>query len=193
VSAVTDKPWRLFIALELPAEVRKKIAHHIDRLRTEMADVRASWAREQNVHLTLKFLGDVPIERVEAVSRALQRAATGAASFEMEIRGCGAFPPRAQPKVLWIGISDVLEMSNLHDATERECARLGFAREGRPFHPHLTIARLRASSGARALAELHERLGFAPMLVRVSDVCLVRSELGSTGSRYTIVARHQLR
>jgi RNA 2',3'-cyclic 3'-phosphodiesterase len=168
-TTVSEKQWRLFIALELPAEVRRKISQHSDHLRTEMPDVRASWTREPNLHLTLKFLGDVPIERVEAVSRALQRATTGAAPFEMEIRGCGAFPTRGHPKVLWIGISDGPQLPSLHEAIEREVGRLGFPREGRPFHPHLTIARLRQPQGARALADLHERSGFPPMLVNVKD------------------------
>jgi 2'-5' RNA ligase len=188
---VTEK-WRLFIALELPAEVRRKISQHIDRLRAEMPDARASWTREPNLHLTLKFLGDVAIERIDAVDRALKRATSGGASFEMEIRGCGAFPTRGHPKVLWIGTSDGPHLSNLFEAIEREVGRLDFPREGRAFHPHLTIARLRQPQGARALAELHERSGFAPMLVNLRDVCLIRSELSSSGSRYTIVARHQL-
>ena len=188
---MTEK-WRLFIALELPAEVRRKISQHIDRLRAEMPDARASWTREPNLHLTLKFLGDVAIERIDAVDRALKRATSGGASFEMEIRGCGAFPTRGHPKVLWIGTSDGPHLSNLFEAIEREVGRLDFPREGRAFHPHLTIARLRQPQGARALAELHERSGFAPMLVNVKDVCLIRSELSSSGARYTIVARHQL-
>ena len=137
-----------------------------------MPDVRASWTREPNLHLTLKFLGDVPIERIEAVSRALHRATAGAASFEIEIRGCGAFPTRGYPKVLWIGISDGPHLSSLFEAIEREVGRLDFPREGRAFHPHLTIARLRQPQGARALAELHEGSGFAPMPVSYTHLTL---------------------
>src|SRR3954466_13038553 len=98
--------WRLFIAVELPDDIRQKIAAHIEQLRTALPEVRASWVREENLHLTLKFLGDTPVERVEAVANALTKAANETAAFEIRIGGCGAFPPRGKPSVLWIGIED---------------------------------------------------------------------------------------
>jgi RNA 2',3'-cyclic 3'-phosphodiesterase len=195
--------WRLFIAIEIPKTVRHQIKEHIDRLRSTLPDVRASWTREDNLHLTLEFLGDVPVARVEQLSQALKRAANQSQSFEMEISGCGAFPPRGKPSVLWIGagthasgvhppneaLSPIL---SLHRAIEDECARIGFEQDQRPFHPHLTIARLRHSPGARRLAELHQKIGFTPITIDMDDVCLIRSELSSAGSRYTIIARHRL-
>ena len=184
--------WRLFFAIELPAEVRHKINNHIDRLRAELPDVRASWTRESNLHLTLKFLGDTPLEKVEALSQALQHAAAKVTRFKMEIAGCGAFPPRGQPRVLWIGTEDTSgSLSRLHTALENECAIAGFPRDDRSFHPHLSIARLRQPHGSRDLAKLHKDLDFEPLVVKVGEVCLIRSELSSEGSRYTIVSRHQ--
>jgi RNA 2',3'-cyclic 3'-phosphodiesterase len=189
----TSEPWRLFIAIELPAEIRRRIKQHIDRLRAELPEVRASWVREQNLHLTLKFFGDTPIEKVERVSRALQTAATGMPQFELRIYDRGSFPPRGSPSVLWIGIEDPSRnLNKLHEALENECERAGFARDARSFHPHLTIARLRGSQGARNLAELHKSTDLPAFGVRVQDVCLIRSELSSAGSRYTVVARHEL-
>ena len=187
------KSWRLFIAIELPADVRQKITRHIDRLRNELPDVRASWIRENNLHLTLKFFGDVPVERVEAVSVALKRAANKIHSFEIQIDGCGAFPPQGRPNVLWTGINDPSgSLQRLNGALEDECANAGFQRDQRPFHPHLTIARIRNPQNARQLAALHQETAFNSLLVKVSDVCLIRSELNPEGSRYTIVGRHQL-
>jgi len=187
--------WRFFIAIELPPSVRHQIKSHIDRLRAEFPTVRASWAREENIHLTLKFLGDTPVEKVQACSKALKHAASKIAPFEMETSGCGAFPPHGQPKVLWIGISSEAQqeapLHKLYDAIEDECATDGFARETRAFHPHLTIARLRHPQGARRLAHVHKEIGFAPLSVRVQDVCLIRSELSSEGSRYTVISRHE--
>lgn len=188
-----NESWRLFIAIELPAEIRHTINQHIDRLRADLPEVRASWVREQNLHLTLKFFGDTPLERIEPVSRALQAAATGMTQFEIVIRDRGAFPPRGKPSVLWIGIADPsANLNKLHNALENECERAGFARDARSFHPHLTIARLRGSPGARKLAELHKSTELEALRVRVHDVCLIRSELSSAGSRYTVVARHEL-
>jgi len=195
--------WRLFIAIELTQPVRHKIKEHIDRLRTALPDVRASWTRAENLHLTLKFLGDIPVSKVESLSQALLRAAKLATPFETVIQDCGVFPPRGKPNVLWIGIgthaSGVLPSKEstspiqwLHRTIEDECKAAGFARDQRKLHPHLTIARLRRPHGARELAELHQAIGFEPLSLKVADVCLIRSELSSAGSRYTVIARPEL-
>ena len=185
--------WRLFIAIELPEPVRRKIAEHIDRLRKELPDARASWTRQQNIHLTLKFLGDTPVERAEALSTALKVAASNVPGFEIEISGCGAFPTPRKPGVLWIGINDSSgALQKLHEALETECDRQGFLRDKRSFHPHLTIARLRHSHDARRLGELHQSCAFQSMTVQVKDACLIRSELSPGGSRYTVIARHHV-
>ena len=187
-----DESWRLFIAIELPPRVRQSVQDHIDHLRQTVPEARASWTREGNVHLTIKFLGDTPVTKVEAFSQAAQRAASHLSSFELVIGDCGAFPPRGQPRVLWIGIKDPTNnLNKLYQALEDECANAGFSREGRSFHPHFTIARLRQPHGARRLAELHKEIGFDPVPVKISDVCLVRSELRSEGSRYTVLSRHE--
>lgn len=190
----TSESWRLFTAIELPIEIRHPIHEHIGRLRTECPDVRASWTREENLHLTLKFFGDTAINRVESLSQALKQAAAHTSDFELVIQGCGTFPPRGQPKVLWIGISPKTEPACLqvYQAIEDECARAGCKRDQRRFHPHLTIARLRDSSGSRELAALHQESAFEPRSFRVGNVCFIRSELSSSGSKYTIIARHNL-
>lgn len=187
-----DESWRLFIAIELPASVRTQLKAHIDRLKQALPDARASWTREENLHLTLKFLGDSHVSRVAALSQATARAANNVSRFEIAIGGCGAFPTRGQPRVIWIGIDDPSgQLNNYHQALEDECANVGFVREPRPFHPHLTIARLRQPNGARRLAELHHEIGFDSVPVMVRDVCLIRSELRSEGSRYTVIARNE--
>jgi 2'-5' RNA ligase len=188
-----DKSWRVFVAIEL-ANIRKRIAEHIDRLRSSMPDVRASWSREDNLHLTLKFLGDIPVANVERLSAAASIAASKIAPFEIVVEACGAFPLRGQPRVLWIGIDDPSrKLAELNRALEDECASAGFAREPCPFHPHLTIARIRQPQGSRRLAQLHKEIGFERLPIEVNDLFLVRSELSSAGSRYTIIARHGFR
>ncbi len=190
----TSESWRLFIAIELPAEIRHAIQRHIDQLRAALPDVRASWTREDNLHLTLKFLGDLAVNRVESLSQALMHAGARTNPFNLVIQGCGAFPPRGKPKVLWIGISPETESAclDLYEAIEDSCAKAGFKRDERKFHPHLTIARLRHPAGARELANLHRETKFEPMALKVNSACLIRSELNSSGSRYTVVARHEL-
>jgi 2'-5' RNA ligase len=185
--------WRIFVAVELPANVRKHLTEHIDRLRQAIPDARTSWNREANLHLTLKFLGDTPVTKVEALSQAAQRAAITVPPFELVVEGCGAFPPRGRPSVLWIGIEDPSgNLAGLQQALEDECAKAGFAREPRAFHPHLTIARIRKPEGSRELAASHTEIGFDRESVKVSEVTVIRSELRSEGSRYTVASRHNL-
>lgn len=192
-STVISNTWRVFVAIELPAPVRRKLIEHIDRLRTLVPDARASWVHEENLHLTLKFLGDVALTKVELVAQATQSAAKMVEPFELIVGGCGAFPPNGQPRVLWIGIEDPSgRLGLLRQTLEAEYEKAGFAREERPFHPHLTIARLRQPRGSRHLADLHKELGFDLETVLVSDLALIRSALRSAGARHTIVVRHAL-
>jgi 2'-5' RNA ligase len=187
-----DESWRLFIAIELSSALRSRVKRHIDQLRQAVPDARASWAREENLHLTLKFLGETAVTKVEALSRATQHAADQFSPFEIIIGGCGAFPSSGQPRVLWLGIADLTNnLSTLSRCLEDECAKAGFLRESRPFSPHLTVARLRQPHGAHRLAEVHREIGFDSIPAKVRELCLVRSELRSEGSRYTVIARHE--
>src|SRR5258706_3727852 len=189
--STTDESWRLFIAIELPSNVRRKLKDRIDHLRDAIPEARASWAREENLHLTLKFLGDTTLTSVERLSQATQRAASAVAPFEMIIGTSGAFPPNGQPRVLWIGIEDPAgELAVLHEVLEDQCVQAGFARENRPYHPHLTIARLRQAQGARRLSQIHKEMGFDRESLAVTHLALIRSELLREGSRHTVVARH---
>ena len=185
--------WRVFIAVELPANLRTRIINHIDHLRSAVPEARASWSREDNLHLTLKFLGDVPFTKVEHLSAAAAIAAAQVEPFEIGIEGCRAFPPKGQPKVLWIGIDDPSgKLSELNRALEDECANAGLAREPRAFHPHLTIARIRQPHGSRLLAARHKEIGFNREALNVAELAVIRSELRSEGSRHTVISRHEL-
>ncbi|HVS81765.1 MAG TPA: RNA 2',3'-cyclic phosphodiesterase [Pyrinomonadaceae bacterium] len=190
-STEISNKWRVFVAIELPAPVRRELIKHIDRLRDSIPEARASWSREDNLHLTLKFLGDIPVTNVEQLSAAASIAASKVGPFEIVVEACGSFPPRGQPRVLWIGIDDPSgKLSELNRALEDECAKAGFAREPRVFHPHLTIARIRKPQGSRRLAVMHKEIGFNREIVRVLEMLVIRSELRSEGSRHTIVSRH---
>ena len=183
--------FRTFIAIELPADVRARVAQHIAGLRHELPDVRASWSREDNLHLTLKFLGNVSVADIPRVSDAVAIATQSVSSFELTFSDCGTFPPHGRPSVLWIGTQDS-GLQALHAAIDQELDAAGFPRESRPFRPHLTIARLRQSQGARQLAELHKSLGFAPIEFDVSEVVVFKSELLTQGPKHTAISRHRL-
>jgi 2'-5' RNA ligase len=122
----TSESWRLFIAIELLAEIRHAINQHITRLREACPDVRASWTRDENLHLTLKFFGDVAVNRVDTLSQVLMRALAQTTEFDLVFEGCGVFPPRGKPNVLWIGISPETAPAclRLYQSIEDECAKL---------------------------------------------------------------------
>jgi 2'-5' RNA ligase len=184
---------RVFCAVELPVKVRERIAEAIARLREAAPGVRASWERTEKLHITLKFLGEIKPERVEALSNAAARAARMSHPFMLKVEGAGAFPPRGLPRVLWLGIRDAKgALIRLQKRLEDECAAERFAREERPFSPHLTLARIRAPQGARELAGLHQETNFEPVEFPVSDLIVLRSDLGPGGSRYTEISRHAL-
>ncbi|OLE52031.1 MAG: 2'-5' RNA ligase [Acidobacteria bacterium 13_1_20CM_3_53_8] len=189
-----ESRFRMFCAVPLSEDVRESVARYIESLRHLAPDVRASWDRPEKMHITLKFLGDIEASRVEALSRAAERAAREVEAFILLITGAGVFPARGLARVLWLGIEDETgSLARLQSALETESEREGFRREERSFHPHLTIARLRKPEGARKIAQLHQDTGFEAVRFPVSELLVIRSELGPQGSRYTEISKHQLK
>ncbi|MEK6278827.1 MAG: RNA 2',3'-cyclic phosphodiesterase [Acidobacteriota bacterium] len=185
--------WRVFVAIELPNEIREELKIHAKRLREMVPQAQASWSRPENIHLTLKFLGDTPGSRIHQLSEAASRTVEFFEPFRIGVGGTGAFPNHREPRVLWIGLSDFQnKLSALHTALEAECARIGFEKEARAFHPHLTIARLRKPQHGRVLAEAHKQMEFKHVEFTVSELLVIRSELSSAGSKYATISRHPL-
>jgi RNA 2',3'-cyclic 3'-phosphodiesterase len=184
---------RVFCAIELPADVRAHAAQHIARLREIAPDVRASWERAEKMHITLKFLGEIDSERVVNLQSAAERAMSSVAPFDLSIEGTGAFPQSRLARVLWLGVADASGgLRRLQQRLEDECAREGFAHDEKRFHPHLTIARLRHPSGAKHLAALHSEMSFKTDSFSITELIVIRSELGPRGSSYTEISRHHL-
>lgn len=186
-----DEIVRVFCAVEMPREVREAAAAHVARLRREFPDARARWARPEGLHVTLKFIGEIEAARVEVLSRAAAAAVEGFEPFELAIEEAGTFPPRGAARVLWLGVKDASGgLARLQRRLEEECEAAGFPREPRDFAPHLTLARLRAPKDAHALAGAYRRLTFGPHRFKVSELVVIRSELGPGGSRHTPLSRH---
>lgn len=189
----SSEQWRVFCAVDIPHNVRQKIEEHISHLKRSVPDASASWTRLDNMHLTLKFLGDTPKRAVQKLSHAAQRAVLGLAPFEIIATGAGSFPKSGQPRVVWVGLEDVEgKLAHLQARLEEEAFKEGFAREQRAFHPHLTVARLRKPHGARRLATAHKELGFPSITIEVKELLVIRSELHPSGSRYTVISHHRL-
>jgi 2'-5' RNA ligase len=145
------------------------------------------WVATDNLHITVKFLGQVPLPRLGEIGDAVGRAVTGAQPFDLAIQGLGAFPTATRPRVVWAGLGDGAEpLGALAARVEDALAALGFEREARAFSPHVTLGRVREPRRdprleAKILAGAGERFG----TVRVDRVCVMRSELSPRGARYS--------
>ncbi len=175
---------RLFVAINLPLEERDRLQRAAGVLRAAHLPVR--WVQADALHLTLKFLGEVPEERAGEIESALDAAAAGYAPFELELRGLGGFPNLANPRVVWVGVHAPPELARLAAAVEEAMADLGFPREGRAFTPHLTLGRAERDARAgqfRELGRLAAAFDFAAQ-VPARSVDLMRSHLSPRGARY---------
>lgn len=189
----SGEPWRVFCAVELPNSLRESLGGHIARLRKAVSPDQASWSRAENIHLTLKFIGEIPQNRVRKLSEAAALATENFSPFKIVAERTGVFPAHGVPRVGWIGITDLSgKLARLHSRLEHECAKVGFPKEQRPFHPHLTLARFRKTQGAGGLALAHMELGFEPVEINVPKLLVIRSELGAEGSKYTVISTHPL-
>ena len=185
--------WRVFCAVELPDVVRARLEDHILRLRKEVPDAAASWSRVENIHLTLKFFGNVEVKRIQRIAEAAERAVKEFSAFRIGVGETGVFPRASRPQVLWIGVNDPSrQLSALQEKFENECDVEGFPKENRAYRPHLTIARLRRPEGARRLADAHLAMRFEPIEIDLKELVVFRSELSPKGSKYTAISRHQV-
>jgi len=187
---VNETEWRIFCAVELPPEIRDRLHDHAMRIRESVTEASASWSRPENVHLTLKFFGNVSTQKLPLISEAASRVAVKFSPFQVRIGGTGVFPKPSRAQVLWIGVDDPSgRLSELQQRLEDE---FDFNKEDRAYRPHLTIARIRKPEGARRLAETHLKLSFKQTTMTVKEFVVFRSELSPKGSRYTAVSRHEL-
>jgi 2'-5' RNA ligase len=181
---------RTFIAIELPAEIQTAIAALQDDLRRARAEV--SWTKPGNIHLTLKFLGEIEEGMAGAAAQACVEVTQGCAPFALSLGGTGAFPNAKQPRVLWVGFQDgVSEARRLQAQLDERLAAAGFAKEERPVHPHLTMGRVKSRRGAAELLKRAEAYQLPELSFVAREIVLMRSELHPAGARYTPLATAQ--
>ena len=183
---------RLFVAVNFPEALRHAVWAATEPARRAGEAVR--WVRPEAMHLTLKFLGEVPEEREAELHAALERAAGGTRGFHLAVGGCGVFPNAERPRVLWIGIAAEPALELLQHGVERELAPLGFPTEGRPFRPHLTLGRATRDAGRDDLQRAAERLAQVSYegMARIESLDLMRSTLRPQGAAYDVVHRRPL-
>jgi 2'-5' RNA ligase len=179
-----DDAIRCFVAIEIPHPIQGLLKPVQTRLQSEIR--RASWTKPGNFHLTLKFLGDVGPETIEVVSGAIQNVVDAQAPFSIGLGGVGAFPNLTRPRVLWVGIKQgAVTVSDLAKSVNFELKRLGFPTDNR-FHPHLTLARLRAPMNLEPLQNMLRQYDTIDgSVVNVNKITLMQSQLHPNGAIYT--------
>lgn len=182
--------WRTFIAIELSEELRDGLDLLQDRLRAQTPRGSVRWVRPEGIHLTLKFLGDTPVEQVEDVKLALAEAAANVGPFRVAVRGLGCFPNARRPRVVWVGLEEPTgALQRLRDAVETHVAPLGFPTERRKFSPHLTLGRVQRRASSSEVREIGERVAASSTglvgEMEVRAVSYIKSDLRPSGAVYT--------
>jgi 2'-5' RNA ligase len=180
---------RTFVAIEMPPEVREFLARCQDRLKRSGADAR--WVRTELIHLTLVFLGEVPVDMLGDLEKAVRSAVAGHGAMALRVAGLGRFPPRGVPRVVWAGVEDATgSLPGLRKAVAEATAAFAEKTEDRPYQAHLTLGRVRGPKNARSLAEvLDSMVGEAGTEFEAKEVVVFKSVLGPGGPQYTALAR----
>lgn len=179
---------RCFIAIELPDEIKRGLRELQAQLKAG-SQAPVKWVEPENIHLTLKFLGNVAAGRIDEIAKAMTEAVRGTPPFSLEVKELGVFPNPRRVQIVWVGVSGEVErLSRLQQRIESGLRILGFAPENRRFTPHLTLARLRD----HATPQERERLGqlvaeteFAAGSFTVNSVKLIKSQLTREGPIYS--------
>jgi len=178
---------RAFIAIDLPTVLRENLSSVIGNLQSANPNA-VRWVPVQNIHLTLKFLGDISPANLQMLSKMLAAETKNIAPFEMSVGGIGAFPNHLRPRVVWIGVKAPLTLENLQRNIESETRRLGYAPEERPFSPHLTIGRITHNAKPQDIRQLSETLVNLDTgnlgEVCVDKIVVFRSDLYPSGAVY---------
>ena len=188
---------RSFIAIELPDELKLGLTQLEARLKLDKQPW-VKWVNPYSIHLTLKFLGNIAVDRTGEITRAIEAAVQGISPFHLEVKELGVFPNLRRVQVAWVGISgDVDKLSQLQKRIETTLTPLGFAPESRAFTPHLTLARLRDQ------ASLDERQRFGQLIanakfeaaytIEVDAISLMRSQLTREGAIYSRISLVELK
>ena len=193
---MAENDLRLFVAVALPDHALRALGGAIDRLQAELSGA-FRWSAPETMHLTVRFIGGTPPERVPETTVALEEAAARCGRLELRLDGAGAFYRRRTPTVVWAGLGGgVAGLTALHDAVEAALGHVGLAAETAAFRPHLTLARVRGAVTPVEADRLHEllatvRFDETPPFA-VESARLMRSELLPGGARHTTLAEAPL-
>jgi 2'-5' RNA ligase len=174
---------RLFIAIEIPQSIRSTFASLLRDFRAIAPQLK--WVRAENLHVTLKFLGETELAKLSALQNVLA-AVRSAEPVHLEFRGLGFFPNEKRPRVFWAGLQVSANLKSLAADIDQAVHRLGFALEDRPFTPHLTLARFPLPGiPPKLLQSIHEKNDQSFGLLHAEEFHVIESNLKPTGAEYT--------
>lgn len=186
---------RSFLAVEISPEVRRATTELSEKLQkgAQFTKARPSWTNPDNFHFTIVFLGERSANQVERVKRLMGDLPEIIAPFEVQIGGLGAFPNMRNPRIVWIGVQKGgVEFGQLYDAVVRRLQRIRFQPDKRPYHPHLTLARLRAKRGMEELMDIVRSHSNAECgSYTAAGLTLFKSQLDPRGAIYTPLAHYK--
>jgi 2'-5' RNA ligase len=181
---------RVFIAIELPAEIKLSLGELENQLKS--GRYRAKWVAPESIHLTLKFLGGISADSINDVTQVMEKAAVGIPSFRLAVSGLGVFPNLQRVQVVWAGVTGALDkLIQLQKQIDTGLESLGFVPESRPFTAHLTVARIRddaSSTERQSIGQLVIKTGFEGGEFNAESVSLMKSQLTREGAIYSRLA-----
>ncbi|MFB0566180.1 MAG: RNA 2',3'-cyclic phosphodiesterase [Candidatus Aminicenantaceae bacterium] len=184
---------RTFIAVDLDREIKKSLSSLIEKLILKREKIK--WVQRQGMHITLKFLGEIEKAQIPEVENILRNISENFKSFSLKIKGTGYFPPeKKNPRVLWVGIEADKTLFVLQEQVETELEKIGFPREKRSFHPHLTLGRVKTFSFIHeTIKELkkYQEAFFGEMIV--NKITLFQSILKPSGAEYIVLSEYLLK
>lgn len=178
---------RAFICLELSSSLKTRLEKLELELQTQTTS-KVSWVKASNLHLTLRFLGDIAENQISKVQTCIEEACLGMKSFVLEASQLGAFPNLRRPRVFWVGIKDSTStLLLMQEKLEQKLIRTGFSPSDHSFSPHLTIGRLKEGTGQDISAKFSQ-IEFTPESFLVKEIILMRSDLRPSGAIYSKLA-----
>lgn len=179
---------RTFIAIDLPDDIRGRMHAAISSLDHGSREV--NWVKPENIHITLKFLGNTEPGTIEKIKEAIGSSVAGIKPMLLSINGIGGFPSLKSPRVLWAGVLENPELTRLHANIEERLTTAGFERDSRVFHPHITLCRIKSIRDSMELGAAANASGIAIKETFTADsVTIYSSVLSSQGSTYTVLER----
>ncbi len=186
---------RIFIAVELPDKIKEKIDTLITYFKTQLPKQALKWVRKENLHLTIKFIGEFPEDEIPKIKTIIDEVLTNQSEFSFSIEGLGMFPNSDNPRVIWLGITGGDPLISIHQQLNLSLAQIGVKTDHRPLSPHLTIARVRQGIDRATLSQIGNSLSEFRVdtlgSIIVDHITLFQSNLKPAGPHYKVLySRH---